>query len=163
MLAHAGLGLTVLGIVAATTWSGEIIRSMKPGDTATLGGYQLTMDGFVQRDGPNYQETAVKFTVREGGRTVAVMEPSKRRFAASGTDTTQSAIRTMWLSQLYLSIGDIAADGTVTARLYWKPLVALIWLGALVMAAGGALSLSDRRLRVGAPRPARRSQPLPAE
>ncbi len=164
MLAHAGLGLTVLGIVAATTWPGEIIRSMKPGDTATLAGYQLTLDGFVDRTGSNYQETAVKFTVRQGGNTIATLEPAKRRFAASGTDTTESAIRTIWFSQLYLSIGDIAADGTVTARLYWKPLVTLIWLGALVMALGGLMSLSDRRLRVGAPKPARqRAHPAPAE
>ena len=164
MLAHAGVGLTVLGIVAVTTWQGEIIRSMKPGDTATLAGYELTLDGFVKRDGSNYSETAVKFTVRQGGNTVATLEPAKRRFAASGTDTTESAIRTVWFSQLYLSIGDIAADGTVTARLYWKPLVTLIWLGALVMAFGGLLSLSDRRLRVGAPKPAKqRAQPAPAE
>ncbi len=163
-LAHAGLGLTVLGIVAVTTWQGEIIRSMKPGDTATLAGYDLTLDGFVTRAGSNYQETAVKFTVRQGGNTVATLEPAKRRFAASGTDTTESAIRNFGFSQLYLSIGDIAADGTVTARLYWKPMVTLIWLGALVMAFGGLMSLSDRRLRVGAPKPAKpRAQPAPAE
>ena len=163
MLAHAGLGVTVLGIVAVTTWQGEIIRSMKPGDTATLAGYELTFNGFESRNGPNYQETAVRFTVRQGGNTIAVMEPAKRRFASRGMDTTESAIRTFWFSQLYLSIGDIAADGTVTARLYWKPMVTLIWLGALVMALGGLLSLSDRRLRVGAPKPARHARPAPAE
>ena len=163
MFAHAGLGLTVLGLVAATTWQGEIIRSMKPGDTQALAGYELTLDGFVSRAGPNFEQTAVRFTVRKGGKTVAVLEPAKRRFGARGMDTTELAIRTIGFSQLYLSIGDIAADGTVTARLYWKPLVTLIWLGALVMAFGGLLSLSDRRLRVGAPRPARRSQPAPAE
>ena len=164
MFAHAGLGLTVLGIVAVTTWQGEVIRSMKPGDTQTLAGYALTLDGFVKRNGPNYTETAVKFTVRQGGNAVAVMEPSKRRFSDRGTDTTESAIRTIGFSQLYLSIGDIAANGTVTARLYWKPFVTLIWLGALVMALGGFLSLSDRRLRVGAPKPARqRAHPAPAE
>ena len=166
VLAHAGVGITVLGIVAATTWSGEMIRSMKPGDQATLAGYTLTLDGFVDRAGSNYAETAVRFTVRQGGRTVAVLEPAKRRFSARATDTTESAIRNFGFSQLYLSIGDIGADGSVTTRLYWKPLVTLIWLGALVMAAGGLFSLSDRRLRVGAPRPARRvqpDQPAPAE
>ena len=60
-------------------------------------------------------------------------------------------------------IGDIAADGTATVRIYWKPFVTLIWIGALVMAAGGLLSLSDRRLRVGAPKPARRAHAVPAE
>ena len=162
MLAHAGLGLTVLGLVAASTWSGEDIRAMKVGDEATLAGYAITLDGFLSRKGPNYDETAVRFTLREGGRTVATMAPAKRRFASRGTDTTESAIHTFGFSQVYISIGDIAADGTVTVRLYWRPMVTLIWLGALVMAAGGMLSLSDRRLRVGAPRPAR-ARPAPAE
>ncbi len=162
-LAHAGVGVLVLGVVAATTWPGEVIRSMKQGDEATIAGYALTLDGFISRSGPNYAETVVRFTARRGGATVAVMEPSKRRFQVRATETTESAIRTFGFSQLYISIGDIAADGTVTVRLYWKPLVTLIWLGALIMAAGGLLSLSDRRLRVGAPRPARTAHPAPAE
>ncbi len=162
-LAHAGVGMLVLGIVAATTWAGEAIRSMKAGDTAELAGYTLTLDGFVPRTGSNYSETVARFTVRQGGRTVAVMEPSKRRFAVRATETSVSAIDTFGFSQLYVSLGDITADGVATVRIYWKPLVALIWLGALVMAAGGLLSLSDRRLRVGAPRPARRAHPAPAE
>jgi cytochrome c-type biogenesis protein CcmF len=162
-LAHAGVGLTVLGLVVTSTWSGEDIRAMKPGDTATMAGYGLTLDGYRQRQGPNYDETAVAFTVRRGGAVVAAMAPSKRRFAVRQTETTESAIHTFGVSQLYVSIGDITTDGTVTVRIYWRPLVTLIWLGALVMAAGGLLSLSDRRLRVGAPRPARRVQPAPAE
>jgi cytochrome c-type biogenesis protein CcmF len=92
------------------------------------------------------------------------MEPSKRQFDVRQTSTTEAAIRTSGFSQLYLSLGDIAADGTTTVRVFWKPLVTWIWLGAIVMAFGGMLSLSDRRLRVGAPRPARRRpQPAPAE
>jgi cytochrome c-type biogenesis protein CcmF len=59
------------------------------------------------------------------------------------------------VSQLYLSLGEVRPDGSVTIRLYYKPLVLLIWLGCVVMAIGGAFSLSDRRLRVGAPKPAR--------
>ena len=57
------------------------------------------------------------------------------------------------------ALGDQGPDGSLALRLYYKPLVLLIWLGAVVMAMGGALSLSDRRLRVGAPKPAR---PRPA-
>jgi cytochrome c-type biogenesis protein CcmF len=59
------------------------------------------------------------------------------------------------LGQLYLSLGDPNSDGSIAVRLYHKPLVLLIWLGAVVMVIGGALSLSDRRLRVGAPKPAK--------
>jgi cytochrome c-type biogenesis protein CcmF len=163
-LAHIGVGVTVLGIVVATTWSTEAIRSMKPGDSIAIGGYSVTLDGFEQRPGANFQETLVRFSVRSGGALVAVMTPSKRQFDVRQTSTTEAAIRTSGFSQLYLSLGDIDADGTTTVRMFWKPLVTWIWLGAIVMAFGGLLSLSDRRLRVGAPRPARRRpQPAPAE
>jgi cytochrome c-type biogenesis protein CcmF len=71
---------------------------------------------------------------------------------------------TRGFSQLYLSLGDPNEEGSLAVRLYYKPLVLLIWLGAVVMVIGGALSLSDRRLRVGAPKPARGKAALaPAE
>jgi cytochrome c-type biogenesis protein CcmF len=69
--------------------------------------------------------------------------------------TTEAALMTRGASQLYLSLGDVGSDGAIAVRLYHKPLVLLIWLGAVVMVLGGALSLSDRRLRVGAPKPGR--------
>jgi cytochrome c-type biogenesis protein CcmF len=71
--------------------------------------------------------------------------------------TTESALMARGVSQLYLSLGEINADGSVAVRLYHKPLVLLIWIGSVVMFIGGAFSLSDRRLRVGAPKPARRT------
>ena len=165
-LAHAGLGLTVIGIIAATTWGAESIRSMKPGETLELSGYALTLDGFAQHHGPEYDETTVRFSVRHGGALSDIMEPSKRTYADRQTSTSEAALKTVWLSQLYISLGDIAADGTTTVRVYWKPVVTLTWLGAIVMALGGLMSLSDRRLRVGIPKSARRSSPpavAPAE
>ena len=165
-LAHAGLGLTVLGIIAATTWGTESIRAMKPGDTETLSGYDLTLVGFTENHGPAYNETDVHFDVRRGGTLVGTMEPSKRTYTDLQTSTSQAALKTTWLSQLYISIGDIATDGTTTVRSYWKPLVTLTWLGAIVMALGGLMSLSDRRLRVGVPKASRRREQtagVPAE
>jgi cytochrome c-type biogenesis protein CcmF len=91
------------------------------------------------------------------------MEPTKRQFAARQMETTEAAIETFGASQLYVSLGDISADKAVVVRIYWKPLVTFIWLGSLVMALGGILSLSDRRLRIGAPRPARKPVAAPAE
>ena len=82
------------------------------------------------------------------------MEPSKRTFPSRQSSTTEAALMTRGVSQLYLSLGDPNPDGSIAVRLYHKPLVLLIWLGAVVMVLGGALSLSDRRLRVGAPKPA---------
>ena len=126
---------------------------MHPGETIAAGGRQVTLDDVFVRDGPNYGETVARFTVREGGTVVAVMEPTKRRFAARQMETTETAIKTFGAAQLYLSLGDISPEKAVVVRAYWKPMVTFIWLGALVMAAGGVLSLSDRRLRVGAPAP----------
>jgi cytochrome c-type biogenesis protein CcmF len=84
------------------------------------------------------------------------MQPSKRNFPVRDTSTTEQALMSRGLSQIYLSLGDVNPGGATGIRLYHKPLVLMIWLGAVVMTLGGALSFSDRRLRVGAPRPARR-------
>ncbi len=165
-LAHAGLGITVLGIIAVTTFEGENITSMKPGETAQLGGYSLRFEGMQPGVGPNFTEDRARFTVRRGGLVVADMSSSKRVFTASRTATTEAGILTLGLSQLYVSIGDVSKDGGMVVRIWWKPFILCIWGGALVMAIGGFVSLSDRRLRVGAPsRKAKPARPAmePAE
>jgi cytochrome c-type biogenesis protein CcmF len=154
-LAHFGLGLTLLGIVCETNWSTERIVALNPGETVSLSQYDLTFDGLATREGPNYRELAARFTVRSGGQIIGVMEPAKRSFTTRSTSTTEAALMNRGVSQLYVSLGDPNPDGTIAVRVYHKPLVLLIWLGAVVMAMGGALSLSDRRRRVGAPRPAK--------
>jgi cytochrome c-type biogenesis protein CcmF len=163
MLAHFGVGLTLLGIVSETNYGTERITALTPGQTISIRGYDLTFDGLVPRQGSNYSELVGKFTVRRGGQVIGLMEPAKRTFIARGTTTTEAALMTRGVSQLYLSLGDPNADGSIAVRLYHKPLVLLIWIGALVMFAGGALSLTDRRLRVGAPKPARKTALQPAE
>jgi cytochrome c-type biogenesis protein CcmF len=165
-LAHLGLGLALLGIVGETQWGQERIQAVRPGDKVQIRNYDITFDRTFTRPGPNYTEVAATFTVRRRGDIVGVLEPSKRTFAARATTTTEAALMTRGVSQLYLSLGDVRADGSVGIRLYYKPLVLLIWIGCIVMAIGGAFSLSDRRLRVGAPKPARaRARPAmaPAE
>jgi cytochrome c-type biogenesis protein CcmF len=124
----------------------------------------MKLDGITQRQGPNYREMTVKFDVSRNGRQLQPMTPSKRNFTTRGSTTTESALQTHGLSQLYVSLGDSAADGATTVRIYHKPMVLLIWFGPVLMAFGGLLSLSDRRLRVGAPKPARAARLLqPAE
>ena len=163
-VAHFGMGVTLLGIVCVTTWASERIVALKTSQTVALAGYDLTFDGLVQRSGPNFRELVAKFTVREGGVVIGVMEPAKRTFSTRSMSTTEAALLTRGVSQLYLSLGDANDDGSIAVRLYHKPLVLLIWLGSVVMMLGGALSLSDRRLRVGAPKPAAKSAALqPAE
>jgi cytochrome c-type biogenesis protein CcmF len=162
--AHAGIGVALIGIVCETTWNSEYIGSMKPNETATVAGYQLRLDGVTQRQGPNFREMVAQFTVTLDGETLRVMTPSKRNFTTRGSSTTEAALLTRGASQLYLSLGDASADGAIAVRIYHKPLVLFIWWGPVLMAFGGLLSLSDRRLRVGAPKPAKAGRALqPAE
>jgi cytochrome c-type biogenesis protein CcmF len=80
--------------------------------------------------------------------------------------TTEAAIHTIGFSQVYVSLGERRNDGAVDVRAYYKPLITLIWIGCVIMALGAAFSMADRRLRVGAPKPAaKRKQPasVPAE
>jgi cytochrome c-type biogenesis protein CcmF len=163
-IAHFGVGVSLLGIVGETQWGMERIAAVKPGETVSVRHYDLTLDGLGQRRGPNYQERVAHFTVRRNGEVIGVMEPATRAFPVRQMNKSEAALMTRGTSQLYLSLGDSNDQGAVTFRLYHKPLVLLIWIGAVVMMAGGALSLSDRRLRVGAPRPARQKPALqPAE
>ena len=155
-IAHMGVGVCLLGIVGETQWGSERIALIKPGDKVAISSYEITFDGTSQHNGPNYRELSAKFTVRSGDRLIGQLEPSKRAFAAREMSTNEAALLTRGFSQLYISLGDPSADGSAYAvRIYHKPLVLLIWLAAIVMVIGGLFSLSDRRLRVGAPRPAK--------
>jgi cytochrome c-type biogenesis protein CcmF len=160
--AHAGVGVALIGIVCETTWNSEYIATMRPDDVARIAGYELALDGMSQRQGPNYREMVAQFTVRLDGERLSVMTPSKRNFTTRGSTTTEAALLTRGVSQLYISLGETTADGAIAVRIYHKPLVLLIWFGPVLMAFGGLLSLSDRRLRVGAPKPAKALRGLQA-
>ena len=163
--AHAGIGVTLLGL-AATGWGAERITAMKPGDMVEIGPYQVTLEGVASRPGPNYAEQFGRATIRAGGAVKAEIEPATRSYPSRKMNRSEAGIATLGLGQIYMSIADVAPDGKLNARIYWKPLVAFIWIGALIMAFGGALSLSDTRFRVGIGRRARKavtSSPLPAE
>jgi cytochrome c-type biogenesis protein CcmF len=163
MFAHAGVGIALIGIVCETSWNSENIRTMKPGDVTSIAGYGLKLENLTPHQGSNYREMAANFSVLVDGRVIATMSPSKRNFTTrSGASTTEAALLSRGASQLYISLGDIAADGSIAVRIYHKPLVLLIWLGPVFMAFGGILSLSDRRLRVGAPKPAKSMRGLQA-
>ena len=151
-LAHAGLGLAVIGVVATTAWRSEEILALKPGDTANIAGYTLGFKGVAPGQGPNYSERVGLFAVTRDGKAVTELAPSKREFTVERSATTEAGIHASWRGDLYVVLGDQLKDGAYSIRLYFNPLVRLIWLGALVMFFGGAVSLSDRRLRVGAPK-----------
>ncbi|ESY80050.1 heme lyase subunit CcmF [Mesorhizobium sp. LNHC221B00] len=159
--AHLGLGLTTLGIVGTLCFGTEKILSMHAGETVELSGNTLRFVGLYPAQGPNYSEDRGRFElIGVSGSPIGEISSAKRFFPVRQTTTTESGIKTLGLSQLYISLGDEGKDGSVVVRLWWKPLVTLIWGGGLMMMAGAAMSLMDRRLRVGAP--SRRRKPAVA-
>jgi len=158
-LAHFGVGLLVVGIVATSAYRAERILVMKPGETVSLAGYTLAFRGVAPATGPNYREVVGLFDVTRGDAPVTKLEPSKRLYDAPPQPTTEAGIHVSWRGDLYVVLGDEQKRGGYAVRAYFNPLVRFIWIGALIMFLGGAVSLSDRRLRVGAPRRTRR---LPA-
>ena len=130
------------------------------GETAQLSGYTVSFETFEQVPGPNYMADTGRFVVTAPGGGTSSLDAERRTYVASGMPTTEAAIATYGLSQFYLQLGE-PIDGTHVVRLWYKPYILLIWLGALVMAGAGVLSLTDRRLRVGAPsRKAKPAKPV---
>ena len=164
VIAHSGVGITVIGI-AATAWSTEAIGTLKVGDRIAVGPYEVQLLNVVPRTGPNYREDVATLGISRAGHELGTLETMKRLYLTRGMPTTEAGIASFGLSQLYASVGEVRADGRLDLRLYHKPLILLVWFGAVIMAAGGALSLTDRRLRVGAPARMRvpRGAPAPAE
>ena len=150
-------------MVGALGFGAERILSMHAGDTVEIAGRTLRFAGLYPAQGPNYSEDRARFELLDkNGQVVTTVSSAKRFFPARQTATTEAGSRPLGLSQLYVSLGDEGADGSVVARIWWKPLVTLIWLGGLVMMAGGTMSLLDRRLRVGAPARRRQGAAAPA-
>src|SRR6202046_2544253 len=139
-LAHLGLGLTLLGL-SGLRFRGENTATLHKGVPAMVGPYSVSLDSVGERPGPNYKEIVASVTVRAGDAIVADIEPARRQFSTRGMSTTQAGLKTLNFGQVYVSIGDPAPDGGVLARLYWKPLVTLIWLGGAAMARRGGAAV----------------------
>ena len=160
-IAHAGLGVSMMGVAGTTLWRSEALEVLAPGESMTVGPYQLRLDRVVRADKDNYQAAQAQITVLSGGAPIATMYPEKRIYPVEGADTAKTAIRTTIVSDLYLALGDLRDNGKRwTVRAYVNPLAPLIWLGGAVMALGGLTSLFGRlRRRV----PVAATAPVPAE
>jgi cytochrome c-type biogenesis protein CcmF len=138
--------------ITASAWQTERIETMKPGETIDIAGYSFRFDGAHPVQGPNYTAQRGHFTVTRGAEPVTIMRPEKRFYPVQQTPTTDAAIHTNGFADLYAVINEpVGNDGAWAVHLYHNPLVPWIWFAAIIMAAGGIVSLSDRRFRVGAP------------
>ncbi|GAB1362831.1 hypothetical protein MASR1M32_20670 [Rhodobacter sp.] len=144
------MGITIFAVAAMNAWAVEDILVVQEGETFALGSYEVTLRDVRQVEGPNYVSTMAEMAVTKAGALVAVVHPEKRIYPVQAMPTTEAAIDYGFLRDLYLVIGDPQAGGGWAVRGYVKPFANWIWGGALLMALGGALSLSDRRYRVAA-------------
>jgi cytochrome c-type biogenesis protein CcmF len=164
-VAHAGLGVTMLGVAGLTSWQSEDIRVAQIGVPFEVGGYTLTLDNVEEGQGPNYLYTRGYLTLGKDGREIAQMKPEKRIYPVAQMPTTEAAIDYNLARDVYVVIGDAQNNGGWAIRTYIKPLTNWIWIGCALMALGGFLSLSDRRFRVavGARKSVKPSSAVPAE
>ena len=165
-MAHLGLAVLMVGAIGASAWKTDTVSFAEPGTAVPIAGFEVTFVGVEQVQGPNYVAQVATLDVTRDGEFVTQLFPERRVYPVAQATTTESDIRQTLAGDLYVSIAEPAAENTEglwTLRLIYEPLVNFLWLGSLMLVLGGALSLSDRRLRVGAPRRAAPANATPAE
>ena len=166
-LAHAGVAVFIVGVTIVTAYQLEQDVRMDVGDTVSAGGYSFRFNGITRIAGPNYEANQAEIEVSRNGKVVNKLYPEKRSYTASGNAMTETAIDSGLFRDLYISLGEPVSGGAWSVRVYYKPFVSWIWGGAVLMAMGGGLALSDRRYALAARKQrealAQKSQqPIPA-
>ena len=147
-LGHIGLAVTVVGITLTSLYSVEKDVRLAPGDSYSLGRYSFSFEGVSQYRGPNYVSNQGTVVASRDGEVIATLKPAKRVYTTQGMPMTEAGIDAGLFRDLFVALGDELDGGAWAVRLYHKPFVRWIWLGALIMGLGGILAASDRRYRV---------------
>ena len=147
VISHLGIAVSLAGMASEAAFTRETLVAARLGQTVTVGPYAVRFDEVVPIAGPNWTAIEAKFTARRGDGSPFVLRPQARTFASPPTETSEAAIATRLDGQLYTVIGKEDGDGRWQLRLWWKPLVTLIWLGGGLVALGGVLALLGRVLR----------------
>ena len=148
LLAHAGIGVFVIGVTMVKSYEVERDLKMDVGDTALVGGYTFRFDGVGEAQGPNYTAARGTVSVLRNGATAFTLHPEKRNYGPQQPQMTEASIHTGLTRDLYVSLGEPVGGGAWTVRIYYKPFVVWIWGGCVIMALGGLLAALDRRYRV---------------
>lgn len=154
IVAHLGVGVFIIGVTLVKGYEVEKDVRLDVGESVALGGYDFKFLGVTPQPGPNYRALTGSVEVRKDGRLIETLTPEKRIYNASGQTMTIAAIDTGFFGDLYVSLGEpVSADttnihGPWGVRIYLKPFVDWIWMGAFLMALGGFIAVSDRRYRL---------------
>jgi cytochrome c-type biogenesis protein CcmF len=150
-LAHLGLAVAIVGMTGSAAWKSESVKTMRLGESVTLGDFSYRFDAVDPIKGPNYLAERATFSVTRDGKPYTTLHPERRQYEVQETPTTEAAIESSLRGDIYAVIGDRTGPQAWTVRIYHQPLVPWIWTGGLLMALGGLVSLSDRRYRIGVP------------
>ena len=147
-LAHIGFALCVVGITITTQHSVDLHERMAVGDSVEFAGYKFVLDDLHVLPGPNYKATEAIIKAYKNDRHVTTLKTQKRIYAVRNMPMTEAGIDSGLMRDLYVSLGEPLDDKAWSFRLYHKPFVRWIWLGAIFMALGGILAASDKRYRL---------------
>jgi cytochrome c-type biogenesis protein CcmF len=148
VLGHLGVAVTIVGVSVVSHYNIERNVRMGPGDSVEVAGYTFSMTDLTSRRGPNYLADTANIEVRRGdSQRSFTMQPEKRLYIARGMPMTQVALNPGLFRDLYVAMGEDLGDGSWAMRVQYKPFIRWLWLGALLMAAGGVMAVLDRRYR----------------
>jgi cytochrome c-type biogenesis protein CcmF len=145
--AHLGVAVAIVGAGVTASYSSQQEVEMRPGDSLTVAGYEFRFGGVTERSGPNYRAQIGAFDVRRDGRSVARLEPEKRRYQG-GQVMTEAAIDASLGRDLYVVLGEPLDDAAWAVRVHVKPLMRWLWLGGVLIALGAVIAVGDRRYRL---------------
>ena len=146
-LAHLGMGLFVVGVTIVSAFGVESDQALKPGDSIEAAGFEFHMVGLSNVQGPNFSAIEAEIEIRHDGVLVDTVRPQKRQYLVQKSPMTEAGIRAGLDKDLFVALGDQLGNNTWSVRVQYKPLIRFIWLGALIMALGGLIAVSDRRYR----------------
>ena len=146
-VAHFGVGLFVLGVTLVSAFNVETDQAMRSGGAVEVAGYSFELRELRDVEGPNYQAIEGRVEIRKDGDFVGEVRPQKRQYIVQQNWMTEAGILARWNRDLFIALGDQLGNDTWSVRIQYKPMIRFIWLGALVMALGGAIAISDRRYR----------------
>ena len=149
-VAHLGMGLFVLGVTITSAFNVESDRALTPGQSIDVGGYDFEMLELRNVEGPNYSAIEAEIEIRRDGEFVATVRPQKRQYLVQKNWMTEAGIYVTWNKDLFVALGDQLGNGAWSVRVQYKPMIRFIWFGAMIMALGGLIAVSDRRYRLKA-------------
>ncbi len=149
-VAHLGMGLFVLGVTITSAFNVESDRALTPGQSIDVAGYDFEMVELRNVEGPNYSAIEAEIEIRRDGEFVATVRPQKRQYLVQKNWMTEAGIYVTWNKDLFVALGDQLGNGAWSVRVQYKPMIRYIWFGAMIMALGGLIAVSDRRYRLRA-------------